>query len=97
VDLRLLDEEVATRRIRWEAAGVSWEILRWAKGDQPASDLRAESPGRAVQLIVWVSGEADLNRIEEASDLGTDHYELTSLFGLSECLDDVEEFLGVPR
>ncbi len=98
MDLGLLDDAVAARRARWEAARVTWEIVRGPVTDKPAASLRAEAPTAVAELTLWVSGEADLTHaglVPVVTELAIEHYELTSALGLAGCLDDFEALLGI--
>jgi hypothetical protein len=98
VDLQLLDKAVSARRAKWEAAGLSWEIVRTGVQVKPAVSLRAESPSRVAELLLWVSGEADLSYAElkpRITDPVVDHYEIATPLGLDECLDDFEHRMGL--
>ena len=97
MDRDLLDEAIEARRVRWQAAGVMWEVTRYDGTAKPSSALRAECNGRLADLVLWMSGEADLSsaEINSGDDLTVDHYELTSTLGLNGLLDDFEDRLGI--
>jgi hypothetical protein len=98
VDLSLLDDAVEARRARWAAAGITWEVVRHRATDKPAASLRAEAPTAVAELILWVSGEADLTHgglVPVITELSVEHYEITSDLGLEGCLDDFESRLGI--
>jgi hypothetical protein len=98
VDLDLLDRAVAARRRNWEGAGASAEIVRCGFDTKPAASLRAESSARAVELLLWVSGEAELTYAEllpQITDPRTQHYDLDTPTDLEACLDDFEVHLGI--
>jgi hypothetical protein len=100
VDLSLLDNAVEARRARWAAAGVTWEIVRHSVTDKPAASLRAEAPTAVAELILWVSGEADLMHaglVPVITEPSVQHYEITSDLGLEGCLDDLETRLEIER
>jgi len=93
-----LDKAIIARRGKWESAGISWEVVRHEEHDKPAVSLRAESPARVAELLLWVSGEADLTHAQlmpHVTDPTVDHYELTSQVGLDGCLDDFESAMGI--
>ena len=99
VDLGLLDKAVAERSSRWESARISWQIVRNDAQPKPGASLRAESPSRVAELLLWDSGEAELIHAElepRGTDPTIDHYELTTWVGLNGCLDDFEGHMGVP-
>jgi len=96
----LLDAAVEARRERWAAAGVTWEIVRHPATDKPAASLRAEAPTAVAELILWVSGEADLMHaglVPVITEPSVEHYEITSSLGLEGCLDDFEARLEIER
>jgi hypothetical protein len=98
VDLNLLDRVVAARRQKWEGAGAAVEIVRCGFDAKPAASLRGESSARAVELLLWVSGEADLTYAEllpRITDPRTDHYDLATPADLERCLDHFEAHLGI--
>jgi hypothetical protein len=98
VDLTLVDEAVATRSARWAAAGISWEIVGTGTEAVPAVSLRAASPARVAELLLSVSGEADLTYAElepRITDPTVDRYEVTTRIGLDHCLDDFERHMGI--
>jgi hypothetical protein len=100
VDLDLLDRAVARRRQQWEGAGASVDIVRTGHHTKRAASLRAESPERAVELLLWVSGEAELTYAEllpRVTDPCSDHYDLTTPADLEGCLDDFEVHLGISQ
>ena len=100
MDLSLLDDAVEARRARWAVAGVTWEIVRHPLTDKPAASLRAEAPTAVAELILWVSGEADVTHAElvpAITEPRVEHYEITSALGLAGCLDDFETLLGIER
>lgn len=60
--------------------------------------MRAESRARVAELLVWVSGEADLIHAElepRVTDPATDHYDLTTQLRLNGCLDHFECHMGI--
>jgi hypothetical protein len=67
-------------------------------GDNPAASLRAESPSRVAELLLWVSGEADFIHAEllpRITDPTTDHYEMTTAAGLDGLLEDFEHHMEI--
>jgi hypothetical protein len=96
--LDVLTKAVAARGPKWEAAGVSWAIVRYDAQAKPAASLRAESPYRVAELLLWVSGEADLTYAQlqpQITEPTVDHYEVTNLVGLNGCLDDFERHMAI--
>lgn len=91
---------MAERQGRWHAAGISWQIVRSDLPPKAGASLRAESPARVAELLIWESGEADLIHAElepRVTDPIVDHYDLTTLLGLDGCLDDFECHMGIRR
>lgn len=96
VDLDELDHAVAARVLAWRAADVRWEIIRWPVTDKPASSLRVERDDAMAELILWVSGEAELISVRHVADQTlSEHYEVTTALGLNGCLDDLEAHIGL--
>lgn len=96
MDLGELDDALSRRARAWHAAEVRWEILRWRLTDKPASSLRVEKDDALAELILWVSGEAELiytRRIEDPPK--SEHYEITTAVGLNGILDDLEAHIGL--
>lgn len=60
MDLNELDRAVSARASAWRAADARWELVRWADTDKPAVSLRVVSAEAEAELILWVSGEAEL-------------------------------------
>jgi hypothetical protein len=96
MDLDELDQAVSARVLAWRAAGARWEIIRWPVTDKPASSLRVEKADALAELILWVSGEAELMCVRhiEGQPL-SEHYEITTTLGLNGCLDDLEAHIGL--
>jgi hypothetical protein len=96
VDLDEL-ERVASERVRaWRAAAVRWEIIRWSATDKPAASFRVERDGALAELILWVSGEAELTHVRGDQDEPVSkHYEITTELGLRGCIDDLERHIGL--
>jgi hypothetical protein len=93
----------STRRWRTAAAGgrrqeISWQIVRSGTNPKPSAWVQAESPSRVAQLIIWVSGEAELIHAElepRVTDPTVDIYEITTLLGLNGALDDLERHMEI--
>jgi hypothetical protein len=96
VDLDELDYAVSARVLAWRAAGARWEVIRWPVTDKPASSLRLETADALAELILWVSGEAELIYVRHIEDQPlSDHYEITTTLALNGCLDDLEAHIGL--
>ena len=96
MDLDELDHAVTARVLAWRAADVRWEIIRWPVTDKPASSLRVERDDAMAELILWVSGEAELISVRHIADQPlSEHYEVTTAPGLNGCLDDLEAHIGL--
>jgi hypothetical protein len=81
-----------------KARGATAEIVRCGVDAKPAASLRGESSARVAELLLWVSGEADLTYAElppRVTDPCTDHYDLATQADLERCLDDFEVHLEV--
>ena len=67
---------------------------------KPAASLRGESSARVVELLLRVSGEAELTNaklLRRVTDPRSDHYDLATRADLERCLDDFEVHLGIRR
>jgi hypothetical protein len=96
MDLGDLDDSVSRRARAWHTAEVRWEIVRWRPTDKPASSLRVERGDALAELILWVSGEAELTYTRRMEDAPmSEHYEITTAVGLDGCLDDLEAHIGL--
>lgn len=94
VELGMLHEIAAERRVRWEAAGIGWEIADGPLTDKPASWLILTGDTGIGQLTVWVSGEAEMDW-GPPNNGGGRHYDLDSREALSACVTDLEGALGL--
>jgi hypothetical protein len=92
LDLDDLVDEVQARASRWEAAGMVFEIVRWPATDKPAVSVRVETQGSMGELTLWASGEAEMiwSPPPAFGEPMQEHYELTGLTWLRECLYDLE-------
>ncbi len=96
MDLGELDDAVSRRARAWHAAGMRWEIVRWRLTDKPASSLRVEKDDALAELILWVSGEAELIYTPRLEDPPmAEHYEITTAAGLNGSLDNLEVHIGL--
>lgn len=98
-DLDWLDREVADRESSWRESGATWTVARGPLTDKPAAQLNVETPQCLGELIVWVSGEAEMMWGPTASAterIHQEHYDLSGSEGLRSCLDDLEHRIGLP-
>lgn len=96
MDLNELDRAVSARASAWRAADARWELVRWADTDKPAVSLRVVSAEAEAELILWVSGEADLLHVRDTENQPvSEHYEITTGLGLKACLTDLERHIGL--
>jgi hypothetical protein len=96
VDLDALDDAVSARVPAWRAAGAWWEVTRGPLTEKPAAYLRVVRGDAEAELLLWVSGEAELSyarKLETAPV--SEHYEVTTELGLNGCLDDLEKSIGI--
>ncbi|GAA3865518.1 hypothetical protein GCM10022243_34570 [Saccharothrix violaceirubra] len=75
---------------RWERAGIRWTLTFGPEYDKPAAWVDCETGDSTGHLIVWTSGEAEL----DTADLTTGivhptHYDLTGPQELHTCLDEL--------
>lgn len=98
MDLDGFDAEVSRRSDSWRDSGASWEFTRGPETDKPAAWVRIDSPHAGGELIVWVSGEAEMSWMRAPFPDGgwaQKHYDLAGTAELLECLDDLERNLGL--
>lgn len=97
MDLDLLDQEVARRTEVWSASGASWELKHGALTPKPAAWVRIETSDGSGELILWVSGEAEMAWVRPIPDgeIHQEHYEISGELGLRGCLDYLEGHLGI--
>jgi len=96
MDLDELDREVAARVSHWQAAGARWEVKRGRFTSKPSTSLCLEAGGVLVELVLWVSGEAELMHVRVADgEIVIEHYDITTLSGLRGCLDNLEAYTGL--
>ena len=96
MDLDELDDAVSRRARAWHAAEMRWEVVRWRLTDKPASSLRVEKGDALAELILWVSGEAELVYTRRMEDPPiSEHYEISTAVGLDGTLDDLETHIGL--
>lgn len=94
VDLDMLHEIAAERRARWEAAGIGWQVVDGTLTDKPASWLVLNGVATVGQLIVWVSGEAEMDW-GTPDQGGERHYDLDPREALRACVTDLENAVGL--
>ena len=91
-----LDHAVSARGSAWRGAGARWQIIRWPVTDKPAASLRVERADAEAELILWVSGEAELIYARGiGNEPASEHYEITTALGLNSCLDDLETYIDL--
>ncbi|WP_197043358.1 hypothetical protein [Saccharothrix sp. NRRL B-16314] len=94
LDLAQFAAAVHAHAPRWERAGIRWQLTFGPERDKSAAWVDCETGDLAGQLVVWTSGEAEL----DAGNLATGvidqvHYELVSPHELGTCLDDLTNWL----
>ena len=94
MDLGSLHQIASERRARWERAGASRAVVDGSPTDKPAAWLTLDTAGASGQLILWVSGEAEMEWGTSAVD-GQRHYDLDSASALRTCVDELESVLGL--
>jgi len=76
---------------RWERAAIRWQFTFGPGFDKSAAWVTCETHDRAVQLIIWTSGEAELVSGSVATDMDNVHYDLVAPADLGTCLDDLTQ------
>lgn len=97
MDLDLLDREVELRCASWAASGASWELTHGPETPKPAAWLALETHDGLGSLILWVSGEAELEWIRPTpgGDVRAERHEIADKHALRTCLDALEAHLGI--
>lgn len=90
VDLAQFVAAVHAYAPKWKAGAIQWQLTLGPKRDKSAAWVNCETGDLGGTLIVWTSGEAEL----EAGNIATGiidrvHYDLASPEELSACLDDL--------
>ncbi|MEV5768073.1 hypothetical protein AB0L34_26355 [Micromonospora sp. NPDC052213] len=96
-DLNDFVTAVAARRTQWQAAGVHWRLHHGPTRSKSSSWVDCTTAHHLAQLILWTSGEADL----EVGDILTGaititYYEMSNTAELATCLDDLTHRLTGP-
>ncbi len=80
---------------RWESAGIRWQLHRGPTRDKSAAWVDCTSDERLASLIVWTSGEAELDvAVLATGEAVTTHYELRDRSAISTVLDSVTRSLS---
>lgn len=98
VHLDDFDAEVSRRSASWRESGASWEFTRGPETDKPAAWVRIDSPQAGGELIIWVSGEAEMVWARKPfpdGEWGQEHYDLAGTAELQGCLDALERNIGL--
>ena len=94
MDLAALHEIADGRSSSWEAAGVRWGVTDGPLTDKPAAWLTLSRHQAEGQLIVWVSGEAEMVW-GNPEPVVFRHYDLDTRESLGACVTNLEEALGL--
>lgn len=96
VELAWLADEVSAREREWTAVGIAASFHRDPPTDKPAAWVDLDRGAQHGQLIVWVSGEAELAFLPEASQEPTNvHLDLTGCRDLQDPVDELEWCIGM--
>ncbi|MGW4943387.1 immunity protein TriTu family protein [Actinoplanes sp. NPDC004185] len=90
LDLDDFTTAVATRGLQWQAAGVQWQLHHGPTRSKSSAWVDCTTARHLARLIVWTSGEADL----EVGDISTGavtitHYQMSDAAELDVCLEDL--------
>jgi hypothetical protein len=82
---------------RWERAGVRWQIHRGPTLDKSAAWVDCRYGERLASLIVWTTGEAELDlAVLATGEAVNTHYDFHSRNDISTVLDSVTHYLSEP-
>src|SRR4051794_17826377 len=101
VDLSWLDSEAAARETAWATQSATSAVTHGQSTPKPAAWLDIETHSHSGRLIVWVSGEAEMEwaahsdlrasgRRLPPTAIGQQYYDLNGREALSACVDDFE-------
>ena len=97
--LEALGSAVAARADSWERLGLAWRIRPVAPNHgKPVVVGEFESATWMGDLLIWTSGEAELDAIHVADDQTVSkHYDLTGLSDLEALLGELDALLTTGR
>ena len=92
LDLADFTTAVTARGEQWQAAGIQWQLHHGPTRSKSSAWVDCTTADRLAQLVVWTSGEADL----EVGDISTGavtitQYEMSDAAELATCLDDLTQ------
>jgi hypothetical protein len=95
LDLNDFVAAVTARAARWQQVGVQWQLHHGPTRDKSTAWVDCATARHEAQLIVWTSGEAEL----DVGDISTGtitstHYEMSDTAELDVCLDDLTSQLA---
>ena len=97
LDLDDFTTAVAARGAQWQAAGIQWQLHLGPTRSKSSAWVDCATAHHLAQLIVWTSGEADLEVGDiSTGDITLTHYEMSNAAELAPCLDDRTERLTGP-
>lgn len=99
IDLDWLADEVHARAHDWAGEGITGQVHRGRPSDKPAAWVSVDRRPCTAQLIVWVSGEAELSFVqEEGMEPTSVHLKVADRSDLRDAVDELEWRVGVvPR
>ncbi|MER5326900.1 hypothetical protein [Streptosporangium roseum] len=97
--LDALGSAVAARAETWERLGLEWRIRPVAPNHgKPVVVSEFESATWMGEVLIWISGEAELDVIRVSDDqVVSKHYDLTGLDDLEVLLGELGALLAVDR
>jgi hypothetical protein len=97
--LEALGPAVAARGETWNRVGLGWRIRPVAPNHgKPVVVAEFESATWMGGLLVWISGEAELDAIRAADDLAVSkHYDLVGLGDLDVLIGELDALLTTGR
>jgi hypothetical protein len=97
--LDALGPAVAARSATWERLGLEWRIRPVTPNhSKPVVVGEFESATWMGELLIWISGEAELDAIRASDDQTVSkHYDLTGLDDLEVLLAELDALLSADR
>ncbi|MFI0354088.1 hypothetical protein [Actinomadura sp. 9N407] len=97
-DLTLFTAAIQDRGSNWEPDGTRWQLTTGPIRDKSAAWVTCENTHTAAQLMVWTSGEAELDIADLITGSSTStHFEFAGPQDLYACLDHLTERLNTPN
>jgi hypothetical protein len=98
LDLEYLAAAVTARATGWQEAGVQWQLHHGPNRDKSSAWVDCITTDRLAQLIVWTSGEAELNIGDISTGaIAITNYQMSNIAELAAGLDGITSHLTPPN